>query len=168
MGKVPAPVWPVAGSAVVPVAGVAQAAAKQQATGAEVSQPGGLLVTVRAGGPVFEPRTAGEQAAQAAAPAVSQVQVSVLGQDTAAELGVKGVVLTVARADGDAASGAVGLDVDYAAFATGYGGDYGGRLRLVSLPGCATSTPAVPECQVQTSLGSVNDPVAKRVSVDDV
>ncbi|WP_238005997.1 RHS repeat-associated core domain-containing protein [Dactylosporangium sp. AC04546] len=164
MGEVPAPVWPVVGSAVVAVAGSAQAQAKQ----ATEAAPGGLPVVVRAGGPVSEPRTAGEQSAQAAAAGVAQVQVSVLGQSVAADLGVKGVVLMVARADGDASSGAVGLDVDYAAFATGYGGDYGGRLRLVSLPGCATSTPALPECQVQTPLGSVNNPVAKRVSLDSV
>ncbi|WP_327009848.1 hypothetical protein OHA72_23030 [Dactylosporangium sp. NBC_01737] len=163
LGKVPAPVWPVAGSAVVPVSGTAQA--KQQGT---MMAPGGLPVMVRAGGPVSEPRSAGEQAAQSAAAAVSQVRVSVLGQDVAASLGVKGVVLTVNRADGAARSGSVGLDVDYAAFATGYGGDYGGRLRLVSLPSCATSTPSLPQCQVQTPLRSVNNPVSKRVSFDAV
>ncbi|MEU0558053.1 RHS repeat-associated core domain-containing protein [Dactylosporangium sp. NPDC006015] len=165
LGKVPAPVWPVAGSAVVPVSGTAQAQSKQQ--GAVVA-PGGLPVTVRAGGPVAEPRTAGEQAAQSAAATVSQVRVSVLGQDVATALGVKGVVLTVNRADGAARPGSVGLDVDYAAFATGYGGDYGGRLRLVSLPACAASTPALPECQVQTPLKSLNNPVSKRVSFDSV
>ncbi|WP_327002707.1 hypothetical protein OHA72_47655 [Dactylosporangium sp. NBC_01737] len=163
LGKVPTPVWPVAASAVVPMSGTAQA--KQQ--GAVVA-PGGLPVVVRPGGPVSEPRTAGEQAAQAAAAAVSQVRVSVLGQDAAAALNVKGVVLTVARADGAAGSAAVGLDLDYAAFATGFGGDFGGRLRLVSLPACAASTPSLPQCQVQTPLRSVNNPVSKRVSFDAV
>ncbi|GAA3246946.1 RHS repeat-associated core domain-containing protein [Dactylosporangium siamense] len=99
---------------------------------------------------------------------MSQVRVSVLGQDAAAALNVKGVVLSVARADGAAGSAAVGLDLDYAAFATGYGGDYGGRLRLVSLPACAATTPALPQCQVQTPLKSVNNPVSKRVSFDAV
>ncbi|WP_327008635.1 hypothetical protein OHA72_16115 [Dactylosporangium sp. NBC_01737] len=165
LGKVPAPVWPVAASAVVPVSGTAQAQAKQQGP---VVAPGGLPVVARPGGPVSEPRTAGEQSAQAAAGAVSQVRVSVLGQDAAAALNVKGVVLTVARADGAAGSAAVGLDLDYAAFATGYGGDYGGRLRLVSLPACAASTPGLPQCQVQTPLRSVNNPVSKRVSSDAV
>ncbi|WP_345007041.1 RHS repeat-associated core domain-containing protein [Dactylosporangium siamense] len=163
----PLPVWPVAASAVVPVAGTAQAQAQAKQQGAVVA-PGGLPVVVRPGGPVSEPRTAGEQSAQAAAAAVSQVRVSVLGQDAAAALNVKGVVLTVARADGAAGSAAVGLDLDYAAFATGYGGDYGGRLRLVSLPACAASTPGLPQCQVQTPLKSVNNPVSKRVSSEAV
>ncbi|MEV4511152.1 RHS repeat-associated core domain-containing protein [Dactylosporangium sp. NPDC049525] len=149
------------------MSGTAQAQAQAKQQGAVVA-PGGLPVVVRPGGPVSEPRTAGEQAAQAAAAAVSQVRISVLGQDAAAALNVKGVVLSVARADDAAGSAAVGLDLDYAAFATGYGGDYGGRLRLVSLPACAASTPALPQCQVQTPLKSVNNPVSKRVSFDSV
>ncbi|WP_345003507.1 RHS repeat-associated core domain-containing protein [Dactylosporangium siamense] len=156
-----------AASAVVAVAGTAQAQAQAKQQGAVVA-PGGLPVVVRPGGPVSEPRTAGEQSAQAAAGAVAQVRVSVLGQDAAAALNVKGVVLSVARADGAAGSAAVGLDLDYAAFATGYGGDYGGRLRLVSLPACAVTTPGLPQCQVQTPLKSVNNPVSKRVSFDAV
>ncbi|MFC4047927.1 hypothetical protein ACFO1B_56870, partial [Dactylosporangium siamense] len=47
-GKVPLPVWPVAASAVVPVAGTAQAQAQAKQQGAVVA-PGGLPVVVRPG-----------------------------------------------------------------------------------------------------------------------
>ncbi|MGW1061187.1 RHS repeat-associated core domain-containing protein [Micromonospora rubida] len=54
--------------------------------------------------------------------------------------------LRVRRTDVIAASGQVGLEVDYSGFANAYGGDWAVRLRLVSLPECALSTPERTEC----------------------
>ncbi|MEQ4305073.1 RHS repeat-associated core domain-containing protein [Plantactinospora sp. B6F1] len=54
--------------------------------------------------------------------------------------------LRVRRTDAVAASGQVGLEVDYSGFANAYGGDWAVRLRLVSLPECALSTPERTEC----------------------
>ena len=62
--------------------------------------------------------------------------------------GSTGVLFTLARGDGSTVPTQVALDVDYSGFATAYGGDFGGRLRLVRLPGCALTTPDLPECHV--------------------
>jgi RHS repeat-associated protein len=88
---------------------------------------------------------------------VSRARVSVASQRAARVLGVRGVVLSVARADGAAGAGQVHVSVSYAGFAQAYGGDYGSRLRLVELPACALTTPAVAACRHQTPLGSMND-----------
>ncbi|WP_432830593.1 ricin-type beta-trefoil lectin domain protein [Dactylosporangium sp. CA-092794] len=56
--------------------------------------------------------------------------------------------------------------MDYGQFAFAYGGDYGLRLHLVSLPDCALSTPQLPECQVQTPVDATNDEAAKTLTAD--
>ena len=99
-------------------------------------------------------------------PPVSSVRVDVAGQSVARMAGVRGVVLSLSRVDGVAASGRVHLQVEYVRFANAYGADYGARLRLVSLPSCALATPQIPNCQVQTDLGSVNDTAQATVSAD--
>ncbi|MCR8575919.1 RHS repeat-associated core domain-containing protein [Streptomyces sp. Isolate_219] len=72
------------------------------------------------------------------------IEVGVLGQDTSHALGLKGVVLT---ATGPARGGSTQIDINYAAFASAYGGDYAGRLRLMSLPTCALTTPDKAACR---------------------
>ena len=89
--------------------------------------------------------------------AVSRVRVSVASQAAARVLGVRGVVLSVARTGGASAAGRVHLSVSYAGFAQAYGGDYGSRLRLVELAGCALSAPAVAACRTRRPVGSLND-----------
>jgi RHS repeat-associated protein len=88
---------------------------------------------------------------------VSRARVSVASQQTARTLGVRGVVLSVARADGTTGAGRVHVSVSYTGFENAFGGDYGARLRLVQLPACALTTPAVAACHTQTPLGSLND-----------
>ena len=88
---------------------------------------------------------------------MSRAQVSVASQRAARTLGVRGVVVSVHRADGSARAGRVHVSVSSAGFAHAYGGDYGSRLRLVELPGCAMSTPALAACRTQRPLGSLND-----------
>ncbi|WP_112270647.1 RHS repeat-associated core domain-containing protein [Lentzea terrae] len=103
-------------------------------------------------------------AARSAGPA--KVRVNVKGQDAARKLGLNGVVLTVADAGG-AANSPVKIDVDYRSFAPAFGGDYASRLRLVSLPACALSTPDKPECRRTTPVpGAENDRKAGKVSAD--
>ncbi len=106
---------------------------------------------------------------QPAAAAPGSVRLQVAGQDVSAKAGVQGVVFTVARADSAAGTSTVALDIDYAAFADGYGGDYAGRLRLVRMPECVLSTPELPQCQVQTPVeGASNDPETRVISADAV
>jgi RHS repeat-associated protein len=88
---------------------------------------------------------------------VSRASVSLASRRLSRALGVRGLVLSVRRADGAAAAGRVHVSVSYAKFGQGYGGDYGSRLRLVELPGCALSAPALRACRTQRPLGSVND-----------
>lgn len=62
------------------------------------------------------------------------------------------------------AEGSVEIEVDYSAFAHAYGGAWASRLRLVSLPDCAVTTPGEPGCREQTPLESSNDVRARTVS----
>jgi len=118
---------------------------------------------------VGPPDSAGAAAATAGAggpAAVSRARVSMASQATVRALGVRGVVLSVARADGSAAAGRVHVSVSYAGFAQAYGGDYGSRLRLVELPTCALTTPAVAACRGQKPAGSLNDARRDQVGAD--
>ncbi|MEU8470166.1 RHS repeat-associated core domain-containing protein [Streptomyces sp. NPDC029006] len=121
--------WPKAGKAVltVPAKGTAKAA------------PGSLTVSATAPG---------------RGTAADSVTVEVLKQNTAAELGVKGVVLKVT---GPQTGGRTRLGIDYSAFASAYGGDWAGRLQLTRLPDCALKDPAAAKCHKRVALDSVNN-----------
>ena len=83
--------------------------------------------------------TAKSRVAQAspAAQAADKPEVRVLDRGTTAELGIQGLVFTVAgTGDGKAAT-----TVDYSSFADAYSGNWSSRLRLVRLPECALTTP---------------------------
>ncbi|MER6127101.1 RHS repeat-associated core domain-containing protein [Streptomyces sp. NPDC001795] len=85
--------------------------------------------------------------------AAGQLTVTVLGQQQARAAGVKGVLLTASATE----PGSAQLSVDYSAFASAYGGDWSGRLRLVQLPACVLTTPQKAACRTQTPLGSHNN-----------
>ncbi|GAA1788944.1 RHS repeat-associated core domain-containing protein [Luedemannella flava] len=89
--------------------------------------------------------------------------MEVLDRAATAKAGVTGVVMKVARTDGSSAAGKIALSVDYKAFAGAYGADWASRLRLVSLPACALTTPEERAC-AGTPLKSTNDVKAKAVS----
>ncbi|MEO7260289.1 MAG: RHS repeat-associated core domain-containing protein [Jatrophihabitantaceae bacterium] len=57
----------------------------------------------------------------------------------------------------------VQFSVDYSAFADAGGAGFGKRQRLVQLPACALSTPALAGCRRQLPLASINDPVRQSV-----
>ncbi|GAA4617171.1 RHS repeat-associated core domain-containing protein [Actinoallomurus liliacearum] len=79
----------------------------------------------------------------------SQVAVKVASRKAAAAAGVNGVLFTATEKGG---TGPVTIGVDYHAFAGAYGGNYGSRLQLVTMPACALTTPQTPSCRVQTPL----------------
>ncbi|WP_205795757.1 RHS repeat-associated core domain-containing protein [Micromonospora sp. CMU55-4] len=137
----PAPVWPTAGSAEVSLAATAGAAATP-------SRAGSLPVTVR-------PATA-SSANRSAVAAPAKVRVEVLPKAQAEAAGINGLLVRLGRTDGVRAAGPVEVGIDYAAFATAYGGDWASRLRLAQLPDCALSTPAAADCR-STPLNSRND-----------
>ncbi|PZF99891.1 sugar-binding protein, partial [Micromonospora deserti] len=93
-----------------------------------------------------------------------KVRIEVLPQATAEKAGVRGgLLMRVSRADGVRASGRVEVAVDYAPFASAYGGDWASRLRLVQVPQCALNTPDAAGCSI-TALDSRNDVRTRTVS----
>ncbi|MEU1585734.1 RHS repeat-associated core domain-containing protein [Micromonospora sp. NPDC005710] len=95
-----------------------------------------------------------------------QMRVSVADRKAAEAAGVGGVLLSVTPASTTPVNGSVRVGVDYAEFAEAYGGNYGSRLRLVRMPACALTTPALAECRTSTPLASTNDPASNSVSAE--
>jgi RHS repeat-associated protein len=151
----PPPTWPAAGAAEVAV-GSSGTAGLAKAAAASTARPGNLPVTVR---PLAG--TAAKLSGSAVAP--SKVRVSVLDRGATEKAAVRGVLLDVRRADGVTGGGKVELGVGYQAFRTAYGADWNSRLRLVSLPACALTTPGRPDC-AGTPLAGNNDVQAATVS----
>ncbi|WP_159771017.1 RHS repeat-associated core domain-containing protein [Streptomyces sp. HM190] len=89
------------------------------------------------------------------------VKVEVLDQKTAEKLGIKGVVLKVT---GPKTGGQARLGVDYSAFASAYGGDWGGRLNLLKFPACLLSDSGTGKCRAPKPLVSVNDRADEHLS----
>jgi len=92
----------------------------------------------------------------------AEIAARVLSHARAAQLGISAVVFEVEGNGGT--TGQVRVGLDYKAFAQVYGGNYGSRLRLVSLPACALTTPRVAACRHQTPLDSVQDYTGSTVS----
>jgi RHS repeat-associated protein len=103
---------------------------------------GSAIVTLPAGGTAIK---AGTLPVRVAGSGGGAVRVDLLDRPVAERAGVSGMLLRVAPASGTA-TGRLTMDVDYAGIAAAYGGDHGNRLRLVRLPACAATTPAVPAC----------------------
>ncbi|XVV02659.1 RHS repeat-associated core domain-containing protein [Actinosynnema sp. CA-248983] len=129
--------WPTARKSEVDFAGKggtpAQAAARAAGTPIRAE---GTPVAVR-------PNRATKAGARAAA-AEGKVRVEVHDRKSA-------LVFSLADAGGVAGT-PLDVTVDYRSFASSYGGDYGSRLKLVSLPACALSTPDKAECRVETPV----------------
>ncbi|XKK39843.1 hypothetical protein HFP72_03030 [Nocardiopsis sp. ARC36] len=121
-------------------------------------------------GPGPEPSDAGDEnvgeepytVEEAAPEPVTAAQVEILTREEASAWGLSGLALRVTRTDGTEHAGPVRLDVDYAGFATAYGGDYGSRLSLVALTGCEDG--AEDACLDSHDLGSVNDTEARTLT----
>ncbi|MFD5114246.1 RHS repeat domain-containing protein [Streptomyces sp. NPDC058391] len=138
---------------------------------AEVPATGGASVTV--GG--FGVRLAQEPAALAAKSAKSEsakaakatgpaerVALSVHSQAAAEKAGVNGVLLTLdpARAASEMSAGdtdKLRVSLDYSSFSDVYGGNFGPRLSLVTLPACVLTTPVKKSCRTQSPLGGADN-----------
>jgi RHS repeat-associated protein len=86
----------------------------------------------------------------------SAVSARLLPHARATALGLSAVVFEVS-ASGGSSAGQIRVGLNYGSFAQASGGNYGSRLRLVSLPACALTTPRVAACRRQTPLNSVQD-----------
>ncbi len=69
---------------------------------------------------------------------------------------MSGTVVMVTRQPGGPSKAAAKVSLDYS-FLGSSQADLGSRLRWVSLPACAMTTPELPQCQVQTPVATTND-----------
>ncbi len=115
----------------------------------------GPLRLTAGGMPVTVTRTGGHGAA-------GTVDLRALDQKHAQAAGIDGVLLSATATT----AGTARVRVDYAAYASAYGGGWSGRLRLVQLPACALTEPGRADCRVQTALHSTNDTATQSVAAD--
>ncbi|MBB5868582.1 RHS repeat-associated protein [Allocatelliglobosispora scoriae] len=159
-------VWPAAGSSVADLSAAVPGASGRNVSAASASR------RVQAGvQPVWvsDVSLADEVKSSRTAPdAVGKVAVRMHDRADAAKAGVSGVVLGVARADGVRSSGTVHVELDYAAFAQAYGGDWATRLMLVKLPACALTTPELAGCRLSDArqVNSRNLATARTLTAD--
>ncbi|MCX5409835.1 RHS repeat-associated core domain-containing protein [Streptomyces sp. NBC_00335] len=102
------------------------------------------------------------KSARAGATASGQATVQVLDQQAARKAGITGVLLTATAAT----PGTARVEVNYDSFASAIGGSWSTRLGLVTLPGCALTTPDKPECRTTTPLASNNDIASHELSAN--
>ncbi|WP_149261394.1 polymorphic toxin type 17 domain-containing protein [Actinomadura sp. K4S16] len=138
----PAPSWPKAGTATSKVPGKGRWA-----------RAGDLPVWVTA--PSDAPRLDSRPGSRGL-PAAEQVRVQVVDSKVSDRAGVQGVMISVARTD-TAAPGQVGVGLNYASFASAFGGAYADRLKLVQYPACVLTTPERAECRTATPVATTHD-----------
>ncbi|MEV5194721.1 RHS repeat-associated core domain-containing protein [Streptomyces clavifer] len=145
--------WPKAGKTTAEVA----------ASGETTVAVGGLSVELAQEPAAPAPKLAKSRTAAKAAGPAEKVALDVHSQSAAKKAGVNGVLLTVDPAgavSGDSAGDTDKLRVslDYSSFSDVYGGNFGPRLSLVTLPACALTTPEKESCRTQTPVsGADND-----------
>ncbi|MFF4093256.1 RHS repeat-associated core domain-containing protein [Streptomyces sp. NPDC001834] len=146
-------VWPEAGMVTTEVA----------ATGRASVAVGGLDVELAQEPAVPALKSAKNKTEAKATGSAEEVALSVHSQSAAKKAGVNGVLLTVdpsGAVSGDSAGGTdkLRLSLDYSSFSDVYGGNFGPRLNLVTLPACALTTPEKESCRIQTPVaGADND-----------
>ncbi|WP_328534757.1 RHS repeat-associated core domain-containing protein [Micromonospora zamorensis] len=124
---------------------------------ASPTKVGGLPITV-------VDRASGGQPARAAQ-TPRRMRVQVYERTTSKRMGIDGPLLRMIDMNpGARAGGTVSVSVGYGSFAHAVGGDWGARLRLLSLPACALTNPERAECRQSTQLASVNDPTARSIT----
>ncbi|MFC1429406.1 polymorphic toxin-type HINT domain-containing protein [Streptacidiphilus sp. N1-3] len=173
------PLWPAAGTSTValtrpvPTSSGASTAPKSTAGASATASPSAwapsgspapqaVAVTgpVKAGGlpvwvaPASAPKPGSRARSGASSPSQVRVQVASHAQTLAA--GANGMLLGLARADGETGAAPVQVVIDYAALATAYGGGYGSRLQAFQVPACALTTPQLTACRTRTPLAFTN------------
>ncbi|QNA71840.1 hypothetical protein C8250_007935 [Streptomyces sp. So13.3] len=131
-----------------------------------------VLTPVRAGfspvwvgpAPATSPTARSTQGATTPQIAPAAVTVRTADRTQAQSANVDGLLVGLTRADGKNAAGNVSVSLNYSTIAQAYGGGWASRLHLVSMPGCALSTPKVPACRVQTPLPTTNDTTGRKLS----
>ena len=140
---------PAAATGDVPVTGVTTNAGSLPVTLTAATAPAGRALTQ-----------------ESAADRPASVRVNVADAATAKKLGLSGVVMALSRTDRGTVPGTVHASFGYSSFANAYGADFGARLHVVELPGCALTTPSVAACQTPIDVASTNNQATQAVSAD--
>ncbi|MFF4198307.1 polymorphic toxin-type HINT domain-containing protein [Nonomuraea sp. NPDC001831] len=98
----------------------------------------------------------------AAHAAGGKVKLQVHDRAAAQRVGLDGPLFSLSQSEGQ--PGRAEIKLNYSSFKHAYGGSYGSRLRLVSLPACALTSPDKPECRQTTAIASANDPAASTLT----
>jgi len=140
-----------------------KATAEVTATGRTTVTAGGLDVELAQEPSGFAPKTTNSAAKTRAAGPAKKVNLSVHPQSAAQKAGVNGVLLTLAPAKAaPAGTDRLRVSLDYSSFSDVYGGNFGPRLRLVTLPACALTTPQKKACRTQTPVPGANNDATSR------
>ncbi|MFF3334721.1 RHS repeat-associated core domain-containing protein [Streptomyces sp. NPDC002888] len=145
--------WPKAGKATAEVAANGEAAVTVGGLGVKLAQEPATPASKL---------TKSKKKAKATGPA-EKVALSIHAQSVTKKAGVNGVLLTVDPAGAASGNSAGDTDklrvsLDYSSFNDVYGGNFGPRLRLVTLPACALTTPQKKSCRTQSPVpGAGND-----------
>ncbi|MFI9112904.1 RHS repeat domain-containing protein [Streptomyces venezuelae] len=83
--------------------------------------------------------------------------MTVKDRATAQRAGVDGLLMTLLPTDTATPGMPVEVEVDYSTIRGAYGAGWPSRLRLVTLPACALTTPGKQECRKQTPLATENN-----------
>ncbi len=119
---------------------------------------GGLPVRLTASSPRTAQKTAG---------APARVEVAVKDRAATRAAGVEGLLMTLRPTTAAvSADRPVEVEVDYSSLRGAYAAGWSSRLRLVTLPACALTTPEKAECRQQTPLATENDTAAHTLTAD--
>ncbi|TDB81224.1 RHS repeat protein [Actinomadura sp. KC216] len=133
--------------------------------------PGSAEVGAAAGGrkagalPIEILEAPGRERAPGGVEPAGRVRVQLLDRGATRAAGVDGLAFTVARTDATV-PGRVRLRLDYSKFEQAFGGAYGARLRLMTMPQCALTTPSRPACRTPIPLDAVNNGKAKTLTAE--
>jgi RHS repeat-associated protein len=158
--------WPAAGTAAVTVPASSSGEGGTAKSSNSKSRPvraGKLPVLLGPGGPAKAGDSRKGKSGTGAPSAAGQVKVQLTDRAAAQKAGVNGLLFTLTP-DEATAPGPLSVTADYAAFKDAYGGTWSSDLRLVTLPGCALTTPQKASCQVQTPLPGRNDRASSQVT----
>ncbi|MEH0423309.1 RHS repeat-associated core domain-containing protein [Streptomyces sp. B21-083] len=149
--------WPKAGKATAEVSATREAAVTVGGLGMTMAQEPAVPVGKSA---------KSKRETKATGPA-EKVALSVHSQSAAKKAGVNGVLLTLDPARTTSGKPAHDTDklrvsLDYSSFKDVYGGNFGPRLRLVTLPVCALTAPEKKSCRTQTPVAGADNDAASQ------
>ncbi|MFF8639007.1 RHS repeat domain-containing protein [Streptomyces pilosus] len=136
-----------------------QATAEVAATGKATVTVGGLNVTLAQKPAVPDTKPPkNKNKTEAATGPTEEMALKVHTPSAAKKAGVNGVLLTVDPVKAADDPNTLKVSLDYSSFSDVYGGNFGPRLSLVTLPACALTTPEKKSCRTQQPIaGSSND-----------